>query len=125
MLVTVLLAGMFGVHSVQAGSVDFGWARGMGGINLDAGLSIAIGASGNVYTTGAFSDTVDFDPGTGVYNLTSAGGYDIFVSKLDVNGDFVWAKRMGGSGTSYDSGEAIKMDPFMGRRKVLSRLPSI
>ena len=70
--------------------------------------SIAVDASGNVYTTGNFSGTFDFDPGEGTANLESAGGSDIFVSKLDANGNYLWARSMGGSG--YDSGSSIAVD---------------
>jgi len=35
-------------------------------------------SAGNVYTTGTFFGTVDFDPGTTTANLTSAGGQDVF-----------------------------------------------
>ena len=38
-----------------------------------------------------------FDPGAGVFNLTSAGGGDIYIQKLDANGNFIWAKKMGGA----------------------------
>jgi large repetitive protein len=61
-----------------------------------------------VYTTGYFQGTVDFDSGTGTFNLTSAGSGDIFVEKLDVNGNFVWAKNMGGTGS--DEGYSITVD---------------
>ncbi|KKP34691.1 MAG: Calx-beta domain-containing protein [Candidatus Nomurabacteria bacterium GW2011_GWE1_32_28] len=64
-------------------SGNFVWAKGIGGISNDYSNSIVIDSSGNIYTTGYFNDTVDFDPGAGVYNLTSAGGTDIFISKLD------------------------------------------
>ena len=50
------------------------WAKGMGGTGLDVGYRIAVDLSGNVYTTGIFSGTADFDPGAGIFNLTSAGG---------------------------------------------------
>jgi hypothetical protein len=86
----------------------FLWARRMGGANQDTGQSIALDASGSVYTTGSFEGTVDFDPGPDTFNLTSAGDWDIFLSKLDNNGNFLWAKRMGGTNT--DSGHDIAID---------------
>ncbi len=87
---------------------DFVWARAMGGTYWDEGHAIAVDSAGNVYTTGYFRDTVDFDPGPGTYDLTSAGWADIFVSKLDSGGNFVWAKSMGGP--SEDQGWDIAVD---------------
>jgi gliding motility-associated-like protein len=52
--------------------------------------------AGNIYTTGFFWATVDFDDGPGIFNLTAAGGDAVFVLKLDNGGNFVWAKGMGG-----------------------------
>jgi hypothetical protein len=89
-------------------SGNFIWAREMGGSNDDAAQSIAVDDSGNVYTSGYFSGTVDFDPGAGVYNLTSAGSADMFILKLNSSGNFVWAKAMGGSG--WDNAYSIASD---------------
>jgi hypothetical protein len=90
----------------------FVWAKSMGSTNPDAGRSIAVDAIGNVYTTGYFTGTVDFDPGAGVYNLMSPGNNDIYVSKLNASGAFVWAKRMGGGAGSdlHDFGNDIALD---------------
>ncbi|MDC1451051.1 SBBP repeat-containing protein [Vicingaceae bacterium] len=38
----------------------------MGGSRFDFGQSIAVDSAGNLYTTGYFFNTVDFDPGTGI-----------------------------------------------------------
>jgi hypothetical protein len=52
----------------------------------DGGWGIAVDnaspGSPNVYTTGTFNGTWDFDPTAGTYPLTSYGYHDIFVSKL-------------------------------------------
>ncbi|MDP6159742.1 MAG: SBBP repeat-containing protein, partial [Acidimicrobiales bacterium] len=78
------------------------------GIDADAVYSVAVDSSGNVYTTGYFNDTVDFDPGPGTANLTSNGSSDVFVSKLDSSGDLVWAKSFGGS--ESDSAKSVAVD---------------
>jgi hypothetical protein len=85
------------------------WVKSFGGNDSDFGYSIALDAQGNVYTTGTFYETVDFDPGKDVKNLTAIGGSDIFIQKLDANGNFLWAKSFGGR-TSVDMGESIAID---------------
>ena len=84
------------------------WAKKMGGTSFDISTSIAVDASGNVYTIGSFSGTADFDPGAATSNLTSAGEKDIFISKLSSSGNFVWCKRIGN--TMNDEGNAITVD---------------
>jgi len=90
-------------------SGNFVWAKQMGGSGNDIGYAITLDAAENVYTTGSFSTTADFDPGTSNFDITVAGSNDIFVSKLDGAGNFVWAKGMGG--TSSDIGHSIQVDP--------------
>lgn len=90
------------------GNGDFIWVKQMGSTGVDKGTSISVDAKGNVYTTGHFIQTVDFDPGDGVFNMTSAGGSNIFVQKLDTNGNFLWANYMGGLGN--DEGVSITND---------------
>uniref|UniRef100_UPI004049E769 SBBP repeat-containing protein n=3 Tax=Flavobacterium sp. TaxID=239 RepID=UPI004049E769 len=90
-------------------SGDFVWVKEFsmyapGSYDFSSGVSVTTDASGNVYSTGIFSGTIDFDPGINVYNLTSAGGIsDVYISKLDAAGNFAWAKRLGGSGLDYAS----------------------
>jgi hypothetical protein len=71
--------------------------------------TLAVDGAGAVYLTGSFSGTLSFNPAGGA-NLTSAGGNDIFVTKLDTNGAFQWAVSAGGTGD--DSGNAIAVDSF-------------
>jgi hypothetical protein len=91
---------------------DFIWARSLGGLLDDSGSDIEVDLAGNVYMTGGFQGTVDFDPGPGTFNLTSNGSFDIFVSKLDSNGNLLWAKSIGGVG--YDEGFSITANRFSG-----------
>ncbi|WP_417370732.1 SBBP repeat-containing protein [Gelidibacter japonicus] len=90
------------------GNGDFIWVKQMGSAGVDKGTSISVDAQSNVYTTGHFIQTVDFDPGDGVFNMASSGGSNIFVQKLDTNGNFLWANYMGGLGN--DEGVSITND---------------
>ncbi len=87
---------------------NFLWAKSIGGIGGDEGFSIEIYLSGNVYISGWFQDTVDFDPGSGNYYLSSSGGSDAFILKLDTNGNFLWVKSIGG--IDRDQARSIILD---------------
>lgn len=87
---------------------NFLWAKQMGGITNDKGSGIVVDNSGDVYVTGEFEKTVDFDPGTGNSLLTSKGQTDMFILKLSTTGDFQWVKHMGAE--SFDRGEALAID---------------
>jgi alpha-tubulin suppressor-like RCC1 family protein len=103
---SAVVADIFALKLNSSG--NYVWAKSLGGTGIDEGYSIAVDSSENVYTTGYFNDTADFDPGASTNNLTSAGVNDIFVSKLDSSGNFVWAKRLGG--TAADVGRSIAVD---------------
>ena len=109
--------GIFNLTSVGANDIfiskldnsgNFIWAKAIGGTGYDESFSITLDVSSNVYITGYFGVTVDFDPGVGIFNLTAVGNEDIFVSKLDDSGNFIWAKEIGGFGT--DEGLSIALD---------------
>lgn len=87
---------------------NFLWAKKIGGTDVEDVQSIVLDDKNNIYIAGWFKSTVDFDPSTAVYNLSSAGDYDAFISKLDNNGNFMWAKQMGG--TKYDDARSIFVD---------------
>ncbi len=86
---------------------NYVYAKSMGGTTYDTSNSLVVDASGNTYITGFFDGTADFDPGVGIANLVSAGSYDIFLAKYNASGDYVFAKRMGGTGIDVSRSIAI------------------
>lgn len=78
-------------------AASFKWVKTFGGIEADCGITIDVDASTHVVLSGYFDDTVDFDPSSGVDSQTGKGGDDIFVEKLDISGNYVWAKIIGGT----------------------------
>ncbi len=93
----------------EARAQDFVWAKQLSGTGYDWAVAVATDASGSVFTAGGFQGRLDFDPGPGTYYLTVPGGpnstvYDVFVSKLDRAGNFVFAKQVGAGGwdRAYD-----------------------
>ncbi len=70
----------------------------------------ALSQSDNIFLSGAFYGTVDFDPGIGITNLSSTNPNlsDAFILKINNDGDFLWAKKTGG--TSYGMGNEIAVD---------------
>jgi hypothetical protein len=86
----------------------YGWARDWGGPLYDDALSVATDSAGNLYVTGLFSDTVDFDPGTGTDNHSSNGYSDAFLTKFDSSGNFIWARTWGGPW--LDHGYSVAID---------------
>lgn len=83
----------------------FVWAGALLGSGVNP-TGIGTDASGNIFLTGNFDGTVDFDPGAGTFELTSAtassGNDAFFVMKLAANGDFIWAKNIDGPVESTD-----------------------
>jgi hypothetical protein len=64
---------------------------------------------GNAYLASSFTGTVDVDPGAATNSFTTTTfNWDILLEKINNNGNFVWAKQMGGS--SLDYANAIDVD---------------
>lgn len=83
------------------------WAVSIGGTKNNAVAAIAVDGSGDVLITGSFEGTMDFDPGDGLYELSSADSHDIFIEKIDAVGHFVWAKVIGGGAEDFGNGIAV------------------
>lgn len=108
MKTTLLILSIAFTLLFNANAQNFEWAKDAKGNIFSQGSSIAYDAAGNVYVTGAFYDTVDFDPNVGVFNLISNGTSDIYVLKLDALGNFIWAKSVGGA--SQDQANSLYVD---------------
>lgn len=80
--------------------------------DVGAGRAITTDNSNNIYLTGTFQGTTDFDPSSTVNNVTTNGGEDLFFAKYTSNGDFSWVKNIGtNSGyTEKQAANAIKTD---------------
>ena len=87
---------------------NYQWVVSVAGEVRDFGRYMCIDASGNLYLTAGFQGTVDFDPGAGVTNLTSAGDSDIFIWKLDSAGNLVYVHGLGSA--NDDDGLSLDVD---------------
>lgn len=84
------------------------WVKKIGNTNTFGTVtSIAVDGTGNVYTSGYYAGIVDFNPGSGIYNLPAATAYNTFVLKLDGGGNFLWAKGAGNSQNSFSNGLSL------------------
>lgn len=78
-------------------------------ISLGAGeaTDIVTDNSGNIFVTGHFYGTNDFDPSGNQNNLTSAGGSDVFIAKYNSSLQYQFARRIGGPGN--DKGTSLAL----------------
>lgn len=92
-------------------SGQFLWSKQIGSptSGFDRGYSITTDLGGSIYVTGKFFGTADFDPGPLVSNLTSKGATDIFIEKLDANGNYVYSQQIG-EATSSALANSIRVD---------------
>ena len=87
---------MFIFSNTAAGS--FRWGNTFGGTGAESAFATTL-TDFDLHLTGGFSGTVDFNPGAGVNNLTSAGGTDIFTVGFDLlGGVYTYGYRNGSTG---------------------------
>lgn len=79
------------------------WARQFGGSADSSINSITTDSSNNLYLTGYFRGTNDFDmSSSGTFNLSSSNA-DFYILKLDPNSNFIWAKKIGSTGNDFST----------------------
>ena len=91
-------------------SGKFIWAEKLDNFDVLTGTGIVSDHSGNIFLTGQFSATQDFDPGIGTAFMTSFGSRDAFILKLKASGEFAWVKQMGGDMNDFPEGIALDDD---------------
>ncbi|MCO5252626.1 MAG: T9SS type A sorting domain-containing protein [Candidatus Kapabacteria bacterium] len=88
-----------------SGDGDVVWAKKAGGSSVDEALAIKYYSSDKMlYLTGGFAGTASF----GSDNISSTGGKDVFVAKMDSSGVFQWAA--GAGSTSSEDSRSIALD---------------
>lgn len=80
------------------------WLQRAGSVTPDEGTDISIDNGGNTYSTGYFTGNATF----GSSSISSSGLTDIFLTKVDNQGVFQWARKAGGSGA--DRALSVKTD---------------
>ncbi|KAF5042513.1 hypothetical protein DSECCO2_511770 [anaerobic digester metagenome] len=103
--------GSYDVFTAKVSSAgNLVWVTQFEGPGDDLPSGIALDNTGNVYTTGEFSSTTDFESGSGITSFTAIGGSDIFICRSDTNGTLIWATTYGGNFSDYGQAIAIGND---------------
>ena len=76
------------------------WVKSAGGTGNDIGECVTVDLNQDIYVTGIFSSTANFDTET----LESIGGTDMFVAKYSTSGSLIWIKHAGGSDSDIVAG---------------------
>ncbi len=84
------------------------WAQKAGNSDWDNGVGISIDDAGNLFITGYYGNYWNQPAHFGTIDLPIEGNSDIFISKCDNSGNFLWARKAGGSGG--DMGSDITTD---------------
>lgn len=89
---------------------NFVWGFAVGGPGHDMAHGVAVAADGAVFVAGEFRQTVDFDPGPGEALRSSQGADDLFLMKLDGDGQLQWVHGIGGTGSERARAVAVGPD---------------
>ncbi len=96
------------ISSLSIGQ-EYIWGINFGGNGEDVVRAMAVDDDGNVFTTGYYTDTSDFDPSENTAEFVAEGFFDIYIHKVNSDGDLEWARSIGGSFFEYGTG--IEIDP--------------
>ncbi|HTF03817.1 MAG TPA: T9SS type A sorting domain-containing protein [Bacteroidia bacterium] len=87
------------------------WALSIGGSGGEYGQGITADSSNNIIVVGNF-ESASIVMGNDTLVNHAAGTPDMFIARIDVNGNFLWARNEGG--TNYDNCGGVDMNPVNG-----------
>lgn len=88
----------YGVYiSKLSATGEFIWGKQLPILVEFSSIEITVDNNGNLYLTTELRDPTDMDPGAGERILSPIGAKDVFVVKLDPQGNLLWARNFGGS----------------------------
>jgi hypothetical protein len=114
-ITTVIVAGLlafsYSTFPANAWNQSTFAAQAYGGGGFETTVDIATDPAGNIYSTGTLSGAIDVDPSpTSTATLSQVGGgADIWITKFNSSGDYIWGKVFGG--TDGDLVYGIDVDP--------------
>jgi hypothetical protein len=73
---------------------DFVWVKQVEASEYVSNLITSLSVADQIIMAGYFAETIDFDPGAGVSELTANGDFDGYILKLTLDGNFVWVKQL-------------------------------
>lgn len=76
------------------------WTKQLGTVNFEAGAAVAVDSAGNIFTAGYTQSSLDGN--------TSAGGWDIFLTKWNAGGTKLWTEQWGTTGNDF--GRSVVID---------------
>ena len=80
------------------------WTVTWGGAAEDAVSDIVTDPNDNIYVLGEFRGTPDFDTGNGINNVTSGGESDVYILRIDPEGNSDWVRTVSGLGEIHAGG---------------------
>jgi hypothetical protein len=93
------LAALFSFAFAQA--QNFEWANVMTGTASAHPRRSVSDPDGRLIVVGNFNGTIDLNTGPESLEVTAGGNYDCYIQKFDIDGTFLWGKKIGGPSTDF------------------------
>ena len=86
---------------------NYVWAKTIGTEWEEIGNSVIYDSAGFIYIAGTINSYTNVDQGATDSSLTVAGFNDVFIQKLDLDGNHIWSKALHGQGLDYVGGLSL------------------